>query len=205
MGVLSRVMKDWPHGGVSNKFRAAKQGFPTLMDRPWEGSTLLLIKRVYCTPKQRKSAWVYVLSQGVIVSLPHWLKSDLTVSQDWPILKESVWAGKERLTVPRRMRPLLQAFWWLECSSGPCVNIILPGGLRLKIWIEISPHPRWGKYKKTICISCHWHSLKCSLKKTDISMDIGSAVLGTGMWSMEKEAGFRCVELEACLGGPGGF
>lgn len=28
-------------------------------------------------------------------------------------------------------------------------------------------------------------------------------MLGTGMWSMEKEAGFWRAGLEACLGGPG--
>lgn len=37
------------------------------------------------------------------------------------------------------------------------------------------------------------------------NLDIGSGVLGTGMWCMEKEAGFAHVEFEACLGGPGGF
>lgn len=67
-----------------------KKGSATLIDRSWEGKTLLLIKRVYCTPKQRKCAWLLIATQVVTVPFPHWLKSDLTVFQDWLILKESV-------------------------------------------------------------------------------------------------------------------
>lgn len=109
------IVNLWKGSSLRHLARGKELGFAMLLEVGpsflgsvsciWTRQALLLTKRGSANTRRQEVHSVFLLTQVVAVSFPHRLGSDLTISFDWLVCKESAyrkWWKRKEVPAPRK-------------------------------------------------------------------------------------------------------